>query len=238
MAFDFILKAIKISRDDQVLDAGCGPCVHAIRLARRGFHIHAVDFSEYILDKARANIADAAVKDKITLGREDLTALSFPNGSFRCVWCWGVLMHVPEIERAIAELCRVTKPGGYIVISENNSNSLQAMAMAVKSKLGLRRSSRPLTFSRSPFGYEYWDRSEAGMHLIRHSHIRKMIAEFGKHNLEVRLHAAGQFTEYFLNLPPGRVRKAVHNWNNFWFRRVGIPCLSFGNILILKKKGD
>lgn len=45
---------------------------------------------------------------------DDITALSFPDNHFNAVVCWSVLEHVPEPQRAIAELWRVLKPGGMI----------------------------------------------------------------------------------------------------------------------------
>ena len=36
-------------------------------------------------------------------------------------------MHVPEIERALTELARVLRPGGVLVLCENNVNSLDVV---------------------------------------------------------------------------------------------------------------
>jgi SAM-dependent methyltransferase len=45
---------------------------------------------------------------------DDIHSLGFPDGHFNAVVCWSVLEHVPEPERAIAEMLRVLKPGGAI----------------------------------------------------------------------------------------------------------------------------
>jgi len=236
MACDFILGTLQPSVAEPILDAGCGPCIHAIRLARRGYKIQGVDFSETVLEKARLKIQEAGLKESIQIRREDLTALSFADNSFRHVWCWGVLMHIPEVEKAIAELSRVTRPGGHVVLSMVNSHSLQAVITMLKTRLGFGKFPQLVHFCRTAPGYEYWTQSGAGTHLTRHCHIRWVISEFQKQGLWVRTHVAGQFTEQFLKFPPGRIRRMIHGWNHFWFQRIRIPFFSFGNILILEKR--
>jgi len=235
MALDFILETLQPSKAETILDAGCGSCIHAIRVAQRGYTIQGVDFSEAALQMARSNIQKAGVGEIIRVQREDLTALSFADESFRHVWCWGVLMHIPEVERAIAELSRVTKHGGHLILSVANSRSLQAVATMIKTRLGIGQFPQLVRLSRTAQGYEYWTQSGAGTHLTRHCHISWLISEFHKHGLRVRTHVAGQFTEQFLKLPQGRIRGAIHSWNQFWFQRVRIPLFSFGNILIFLK---
>lgn len=235
MTFDFILETLQPSTAETILDAGCGSCIHAIRLAQRGYTIQGVDFSEAVLQMAQSRIQKAGLEKSVRVQREDLTALSFADESFRHVLCWGVLMHVPEVEMAIGELCRVTKHGGYLVLSITNSRSLQALATMTKTRLGIGQYPQLFRFSRTAAGYEYWTQSGAGTHLTRHCHIPWLIAEFQKHGLRVRTHVAGHFTEHFLKFPPGRIRGAIHGWNHFWFQRVRLPLLSFGNILIFSK---
>ena len=45
---------------------------------------------------------------------DDIQSLEFPDASFNAIVCWSVLEHVPEPEKAIAEMYRVLKPGGTI----------------------------------------------------------------------------------------------------------------------------
>ena len=48
-AFDSIIDELAPPPGATFLDAGCGPCAHSARLARRGFNVQAVDFSESAL---------------------------------------------------------------------------------------------------------------------------------------------------------------------------------------------
>jgi hypothetical protein len=144
-------------------------------------------------------------------------------------------MHVPEIEGAVAELSRVTKRGGHIVLSIVNSRSLQALATIAKTRMGIGHYPHLIRLSRTASGFEYWTQSEAGTHLTRHCHIPWLKSEFQKHGLRAHMHVAGQFTEHFLKFPPGYVRRAIHGWNHIWFQRIRIPLFSFGNLLIFVK---
>ena len=95
----------------------------------------AVDFSESMLAKAKTHLEAAGLENRVTFQREDLLNLSFPAGEFDCILCWGVLMHILEIESVVAEFARVLKPGGKLAISEGNMYSLQAMGFQWLRKL-------------------------------------------------------------------------------------------------------
>jgi SAM-dependent methyltransferase len=96
---DAILSCLNPSEDISVIDAGCG------------------DASKY---------GNSALANSIDLRREDLCALTFDDGAFDCVLCWGVLMHIPLVETAVQELARVTRRKGFLVIQESNMRSIQS----------------------------------------------------------------------------------------------------------------
>jgi ubiquinone/menaquinone biosynthesis C-methylase UbiE len=50
-----------------------------------------------------------------------MTALPFPAGAFDCAYATESLEHAVEIDAAVAEICRVVRPGGRIVIIDKNS---------------------------------------------------------------------------------------------------------------------
>ena len=110
-----------------------------------------MDFSESILAEARTNIEQRHLAEKITLRQGNLRELPFAEGEFHYVLCWGVLMHVPDIEAAISELARVVAPGGKLIVSEDNMNSVQPVTHRALLRLIGRpaRSSAPLPASRS-----------------------------------------------------------------------------------------
>lgn len=99
---------------DRVLDAGSGPGRFTLELLRLGAHVTALDISPGQLELLRARVPDV----EATVG--DITDLSrFPDDSFDVTVCFGgplsyVLDHAEE---AVAELARVTRPGGHVLVS-------------------------------------------------------------------------------------------------------------------------
>jgi len=234
-AFDFIVDRLKPEPGATILDAGCGSCAHSVRLARRGFKVHAVDFSESALRMAQEFVREKGVQDRITLGRESLLELSFPDESFDYVLCWGVLMHIPDVERAVAELARVLKPGGALVISEGNKSSLEAVAMRNLKRV-LRREKADV--KDTPAGVEYWKEKDGDALVTRQANIRWLIRELDQHGVSLTTRAPGQLSESYRMFSKPVAKRFFHGMNSFWFRRVKIAGPAFGNLLIFQKRDE
>jgi len=99
---------------DRVLDAGAGPGRFTLELLRLGAHVTALDISPGQLELLRARVPDV----EAVVG--DITDLSrFPDDTFDVTVCFGgPLSYVLDrADRAVAELARVTKPGGHVLVS-------------------------------------------------------------------------------------------------------------------------
>ncbi len=90
-----MLELMEVDTEGTVLDAGCGPGVHTIRVAKNGFRVCAIDISETMLAHARRRVEAAGVTDKVTFRQQDLTKLDFPDNSFRFVFSWGSSQSYP-----------------------------------------------------------------------------------------------------------------------------------------------
>jgi SAM-dependent methyltransferase len=95
-----------------VLDAACGTGRYAAYLAARGHRVVGVDNSPEMLDRARTRVPDA------TFLRADLHRLPLPDRAMDVVVCALALVHVPSLTLVLAELARVLRPGGHLVISD------------------------------------------------------------------------------------------------------------------------
>jgi ubiquinone/menaquinone biosynthesis C-methylase UbiE len=232
-AFARICEVIGPPEGKHILDAGCGSLSHAMRFARRGYRLTAVDFSESVLETARSNLQDKPdLGRQISLQRQDILNLPFEDETFTHVLCWGVLMHIPDVERAISELCRVLKDGGYFIVGEGSMRSLQALVQ----RLLLSVSSKRRDFIRiTPAGVEMWRVTDGGRMLTRQANIGWLKQTLGDRGFVVKNHWPGQFTELYSKTSSPRARALIHKFNNLWFEWVNRPFFSHGNIIVLQK---
>jgi ubiquinone/menaquinone biosynthesis C-methylase UbiE len=232
-AFDYILRVLNPPSGATFLDAGCGSCAHSVRLARRGFNVRGIDFSESALAMAQDYVSSRQLEDRITLARESLLELSFPDESFEYVLCWGVLMHIPEVGRAVSELSRIIKPGGLLVVSEGNQSSLEAIGLRDLRRL-LRKEKADV--KEKPEGLEYWTNKRGDALVTRQANISWLIKNFEANGLTLTKHVAGQLSESYTRFSAPPLKRLVHGLNNFWFRHVRLPGPAFGNILFFQKR--
>jgi len=96
----------------RALDVGCGTGEIVARLAARfpQASFVGVDLEESHLERARVRCA--AFGPRVRFQRGDALALSFPAAEFDLVVCRHMLQAVPDARRAVAEMVRVTRPGG------------------------------------------------------------------------------------------------------------------------------
>jgi ubiquinone/menaquinone biosynthesis C-methylase UbiE len=102
---------------ERVLDIGCGSGAATRTLARRvvpGGRVVGLDASAALLKVARELAEEAGLGESIEFKVGDGRALPFPDASFDCVLAATTLSHVPDPERALAEMVRVTRPGGRV----------------------------------------------------------------------------------------------------------------------------
>ncbi len=99
--------------DEHVLDVGCGTGALAYALAPLVGEVVGVDASEELLAPAREHAPPGC-----TFVVGDAEALPFPYGDFDLVGCLRVLHHVRRPELVVAEIARVTRPGGRILLAD------------------------------------------------------------------------------------------------------------------------
>jgi ubiquinone/menaquinone biosynthesis C-methylase UbiE len=109
-----LLQRYRVPPDASILDAGCGTGEGAARIAALFPHarILAVDILDDHLQRARSLHADLA--SRLTFEHQSIFALDAQTGSFDLTVCRHVLHSIPQADAVIAELARVTRPGGYV----------------------------------------------------------------------------------------------------------------------------
>lgn len=108
-----VVEAAALTPGQRVLDVACGTGVVARAAADRvgrGGTVVGVDLNQAMLDVA------ARVAPHLTWVQGDVAALPFPENSFDAVLCQSSLMFFPDRAAAMAEMVRVTVPGGRVVV--------------------------------------------------------------------------------------------------------------------------
>ncbi len=115
---DELLRARALSRlvprGLRVLDLGTGTGALALELAAAGCSVVAVDHSERMLAAAREKI-EAAGASGIELRQGDAAALPLADAEVDAAFAHMVLQYLPSPADALAEMARVTRPGGAVV---------------------------------------------------------------------------------------------------------------------------
>ncbi|MFQ6107920.1 MAG: class I SAM-dependent methyltransferase [Candidatus Aminicenantales bacterium] len=100
-----------------VLDAGCGTGVFSIIFARMGaLSVVGIDISKRSLERAQRQ-ADQLGLQNATFQKVNMLRLPFTDACFDIVWSWGSVHHTADPFGCLAELIRVLKPGGSLLVA-------------------------------------------------------------------------------------------------------------------------
>ena len=102
-------------RKGRVLEVGVGTGLSLPDYARH-LEIVGVDLSPEMLEKAHERVATENLANVTGLYEMDASRMDFPDASFDTVVAMYVMTVVPEPETVMRELCRLTKPGGEILL--------------------------------------------------------------------------------------------------------------------------
>jgi SAM-dependent methyltransferase len=106
----------------RVLDVGCGTGLDVRALAPRvapGGEVVGVDSSASAVDTARRRSGELGQACRYEVA--DAARLPFADGTFDATRCDRTLQHVPDPQAAVAEMTRVTAPGGVVLVSEGRN---------------------------------------------------------------------------------------------------------------------
>lgn len=117
-------------RGGSVLEVGVGT---GLSLPHYGadLRVTGIDFSTEMLAKAENRVAEMGLANIAGLRQMDARDLDFPDASFDTVAAMHVLSVVPEPQKVMAEIARVLKPGGEVVIS-NHFKSTQGVLASLE----------------------------------------------------------------------------------------------------------
>ncbi|HEU4684003.1 MAG TPA: class I SAM-dependent methyltransferase [Nitrospira sp.] len=119
--FSYDLHEYKQHKGHRVLDVGCGNGYVLSRYAKEGADVYGVDLTETGIRLCRQRFALSDLHGQFTVGSAE--DLPYPDNAFDVVCSMGVLHHTPDTAKAVAEVFRVLKPGGRLIVMFYHRNS-------------------------------------------------------------------------------------------------------------------
>ena len=114
----YLLAHLRAGMD--LLDVGCGPASITADLAERVApgRVVALDAAAGALEAARATLRERGLSEQVEVTCGDVMALPFEDASFDVVHAHQVLQHLADPVGALAEMRRVTRPGGIVAVRD------------------------------------------------------------------------------------------------------------------------
>ena len=109
------------TKDQHVLEIGCGLGTDGAQFAKAGAHYTGVDLTDAAVNLARRRFELFNLPGNFKVA--DAEQLDFPDNSFDIVYSHGVLHHTPDTVAAVREVHRVLRPGGRALIMLYHRNS-------------------------------------------------------------------------------------------------------------------
>jgi ubiquinone/menaquinone biosynthesis C-methylase UbiE len=105
---------------ERILEVGCGAGLTTVALARRGYVVEAMDLADAMLQLTRKAADAAGVGHLVKTSIGDVHRLCFPSHAFAAVLAIGVVPWLHSPQTAIAEMARVLKPQGQLLVTADN----------------------------------------------------------------------------------------------------------------------
>ena len=118
-----------------VFDAGCGPGEYLRELAAAGFPVCGMDASEEMVHSSGRPQGEGGLTGRPMVVRGDIEHVPLRSGAADAVLCIGVLGYLEDDGRALAELHRVLRPGGHLVLNVRNLNAFTSLHFSSRLKL-------------------------------------------------------------------------------------------------------
>jgi ubiquinone/menaquinone biosynthesis C-methylase UbiE len=118
------IDSLALEPGSRVLEVGCGAGFLSIALAQRGFRLQAIDSVEAMVELASQHAADMQLTNLLSLNLGDVNSLTFEDSTFDLVVGLGVIPWLEKPELAMHEIARVTRPGGYVILTTGNWTGL------------------------------------------------------------------------------------------------------------------
>lgn len=163
-----VLELLPDGAGKHVLDIAGGPGVMVEGLNRQGWRVDCVDAAPEMIELAHKKYGHLP-NTRFAVG--DVYALNYPDATFDAVTAMGLVEYLDDQNKAMAEMARVTKPGGDVIITFPNQPSFwRTWARVLRSITALpRRTLKMLTGKKPyPISHKEYTQTDAWEYMERH----------------------------------------------------------------------
>lgn len=225
-----MLRAMPDLGRGKALDIGCGSGVYLKELLALGFDAVGMDLSWEMLDVSRKN-NDNLEGALLHLVGGDVEHLPFKDGEFDLVLCIGVMGYLLSDERALAEIRRIVKPGGTLLLNLTNMYSLSDADYVLRRKV--KQLVRPAP-AESQAGPSYalpspWMLKHRKYHFKSYNlwKYERLMTRFGFRRLDAMTYGYEFRVLRRLRIFPVSFLNSVEIFLEKFFRRFPLPILSY-----------
>lgn len=134
---NWIYEQYRLRENDRILELGCGNgsmwTGHAIP---DGAELILTDFSEGMLDSAKANVSG---RENLSFRQVDIQDIPYADDSFDVVIANMMLYHVPDLHKGLSEVKRVLKPGGIFYCATYGEHGITEYVQELLADYGVKR---------------------------------------------------------------------------------------------------
>ncbi|MFJ3978009.1 methyltransferase domain-containing protein [Streptomyces sp. NPDC090021] len=116
---DLVAERLAPQPGQRLLDVGCGNGLPALRIAqRRRVRVTGITVSRPQVEQASREADGSEARGLVDFQFADAMKLPYEDGSFEGAWAIESLLHMPDQSAALAEIHRVVRPGGRLVVAD------------------------------------------------------------------------------------------------------------------------
>jgi SAM-dependent methyltransferase len=113
-----LAQLLALSPGARVLETGCGTCRDTAHLASHSARVVATDLSNDMITIGRTRLSSTPLFERVRFCVSDADALPFGNATFDAAYHFGGLNLFADIRHGLAEMARVVKPNGRVVVGD------------------------------------------------------------------------------------------------------------------------
>lgn len=202
IVFNFIEKS-NSENINRVLDLGCGAGHYLAQLYSMGFECFGADISEEMLKITRKKFISNQI-DNVILINSGCDKLPVESNYFDLIICIGVLEYLDNEKRALLEMKRIIKPGGFVIVTFPNFYKLRNLLnpyyyiIRIWTYLFSKKSAQSRQDNSSK-NVEI-DFNKSTVNRYRLSKVKKIVSNSGFSIIEIRGYCFGPFSIWQKNL--------------------------------------